>query len=507
MFRKTLLDPKEFCVSWELVSGRGFSERQQDDVLKNAEQAAQSKKIHAIALTDNPGGSPALAAEFMAVEIKKIGIDPLVHIACRDKNRNELESLLSVLARNGVGNLLGLSGDYPTASGFGMAKPVFDLDPIHLLSLIDRMNRGLEYESMGKTLTLPPTDFFCGVAVSPFKKTEAELIGQYEKLTKKIRTGARFVVTQVGYDARKLHELITLLSVNGLDVPVLANIFVLTYPAGRTMNAGKIPGCVVTGKLLADLEAERTAPDKGKGARILRAARQYAVARGMGCAGAHIGGHGIDCDTVLEIIDRGSELSGDWERYISDLDYPQEGGYYLFEKGGSGGLNTTTFSAHRERPFRSPGYLFSRVVHSAFFEPKSPLFGLGRLTARLVDSSRILTALFSYLENVIKVMVFECRNCGDCALFDVAYLCPMSQCPKEERNGPCGGSADGWCEVYPGTQLCIWVRAYKRLVRRGTTRTFGADMVPPCDWGLWRTSSWLNYFLGRDHLGKEIGSR
>ncbi len=356
-------------------------------------------------------------------------------------------------------------------------------------------------------MTLAPTDFFSGVAVSPFKKREAELIGQYEKLSKKLRAGARFIVTQVGYDARKLHEIITLLSVNGHDVPVLANIFVLTYPAARTMNAGNIPGCVVTTKLLAEIEAERTAPDKGRAARVLRAARQYAVARGMGCAGAHIGGHGIDCDTVLEIIERGRELSLDWERYVCDLDYPQEGGFYFFNLSSSGGLNSTTPAGRHERPLRSPAYLFSRLVHAAFFEPGSPLFGLGRLAARLVDSSRILTALFSYIENVIKVMLFECRNCGDCALFDVAYLCPMSQCPKEERNGPCGGSTDGWCEVYPGTRLCIWVRAYKRLARKGAGRTFGTDVVPPCDWGLLRTSSWLNYFLGRDHLGKKIETR
>jgi methylenetetrahydrofolate reductase (NADPH) len=505
MFRDMLLDPKEFCVSWELVSGRGFSERQQDDVIKNAERAARSKKVHAVALTDNPGGAPALSCEFMALEIKKLGIDPLVHIACRDKNRNELESLLVGLARNGVGNLLALSGDYPTASGFGTAKPVFDLDPIHLLSLIGRMNRGLEYESLGKTVTLAPTGFFCGVAVSPFKKTEAELIGQYEKLAKKIRAGARFVVTQVGYDARKLHELLTMLSTSGFEVPVLANIYVLTYPVARTMNAGRIPGCVVTAELLAEIESERSAPDKGREARIVRAARQYAVARGIGCAGAHIGGHGIDFDTVTEIIERGRELSRDWERYVTDLDYPQEGGYYLYGKAASGGLNAPQPAPRRPASFRTPGYLFSRLVHAVFFKPGSPLFGVARLTARLIDSSHFLTAVFSYLENVAKVMLFECRNCGDCSLFDVAYLCPMSQCPKEQRNGPCGGSTDGWCEVYPGERLCIWVRAYRRLARRGKTPTFGEGTVPPCDWSLWRSSSWLNYFLGRDHLGREIG--
>ncbi|MBN2225467.1 MAG: methylenetetrahydrofolate reductase C-terminal domain-containing protein [Deltaproteobacteria bacterium] len=504
MFRKALRDKETFCVNWELVPGRGFSERQQDEVIRNAEKAARSKKIHGIGITDNPGGTPALAVEFAAVEIMKMGIDPLVHVACRDKNRNELESLLYGLFRNGVKNLLVLSGDYPTAGGFGTAKPVFDFDPIHLLSLIGRMNEGLAYDFMGKTMTLAPTDFFCGAAVSPFKKTQAELVGQYEKLMKKIRAGAGFVVTQVGYDARKLHELMTLLSIKKLDVPVLANIFVLTYPAARTMNAGNLPGCVVTKKLLGQIESERAAPDKGKGARIMRAAKQYAIARGMGCAGVHIGGHGIDADTVVEIIERGQEIADDWERYVPEFDYPQEAGYYLFEKQKDGGLNSVVTSARRGSSFRPPSYLFSRMIHAVFFEPKSPVYGLMRLAARLVDSSRILTGIFAFIENVIKVILFECRNCGDCSLFDVAYLCPMSQCPKEERNGPCGGSTDGWCEVYPGTRECVWVRAYGRLARKGAEPTFSEDIVAPCDWALWRTSSWINYFLGRDHIGKKI---
>jgi len=130
-----------------------------------------------------------------------------------------------------------------------------------------------------------------------------------------------------------------------------------------------------------------------------------------------------------------------------------------------------------------------------------------RLTARIVDSSKILSGIFSYIENAIKVLLFECRNCGDCALFDVAYLCPMSQCPKEQRNGPCGGSTDGWCEVYPGTRLCVWVRAYGRRARSGAERVFSPDRVPPCDWALWRTSSWINYFLARDHVGKALRNR
>jgi methylenetetrahydrofolate reductase (NADPH) len=289
---------------------------------------------------------------------------------------------------------------------------------------------------------------------------------------------------------------------------VVANIYILTYPNARVMNRGDIPGCVVTKKLLEELATEREASDKGKQKRIERAAKQYALARGMGCAGAHIGGHNIPVQMVEEVVQRGEELSGDWERYLGEFDYPQENGFYYFTKDGANGLNGKDTSPRGDRGRFSPSYAFSRLVHTLFYEPKSPLFRPIRGFFKLVESSRLLTRAFGLFERLMKVTLFECMDCGDCALFDVAYLCPMSQCPKSQRNGPCGGSSDGWCEVYPGEKLCVWVRAYRRMMRAGTAQAIADNTVPPVDWALWRTSSWGNYFLGRDHLGKAIeGSR
>ena len=69
--------------------------------------------------------------------------------------------------------------------------------------------------------------------------------------------GAGFIISQIGYDARKMQELILWLQIRGYNVPALANIYVLTYPAAKFMHDNKIPGCVVTDKLLAQLEDER----------------------------------------------------------------------------------------------------------------------------------------------------------------------------------------------------------------------------------------------------------
>jgi len=75
---------------------------------------------------------------------------------------------------------------------------VFDLDPVQALQLIGSLNAGLEYDASGKKTVLAPTNFFAGAAISPFKQTEAELMGQYYKLKKKIEAGAQFIVTRSG---------------------------------------------------------------------------------------------------------------------------------------------------------------------------------------------------------------------------------------------------------------------------------------------------------------------
>jgi len=110
-----------------------------------------------------------------------------------------------------------------------------------------------------------------------------------------------------------------------------------------------------------------------------------------------------------------------------------------------------------------------------------------------------------FLEHLNKSMLYDCLACGDCALVDTGYICPVSQCPKGERLGPCGGSLEGWCEVYPGERRCIWVRAYERLKAYGELDTLRTYTSPPRDWSLNRTSAWLNFYLGRDHTAKRLG--
>lgn len=103
---------------------------------------------------------------------------------------------------------------------------------------------------------------------------------------------------------------------------------------------------------------------------------------------------------------------------------------------------------------------------------------------------------FTMVEKAVKGRLFGCRMCAQCALPSTAYACPMT-CPKQLRNGPCGGVApDGSCEVYPGTR-CVWLIAYERAEQDGKVADL-RRLQRPIDQRKWGESSWVNYWRGRD---------
>jgi methylenetetrahydrofolate reductase (NADPH) len=501
LFKDALLNPSVFPVTWELVPGRGARETAQEKALALAKQASIGGKICALTLTDNPGGTPAMSADFMGAEIVKFGIEPLVHFTCKDKNRNQIESQLYALDRSGVRNLLVMSGDYPVSGFHGRPAPVFDLDPIHVLQLISEMNAGLEYPGIKGVVRHQASDFFPGAVISPFKATEAEQMTQYFKLKKKIAAGAQFIITQLGYDARKFHEVLLFMRQHGFNIPLVGNIYILPYGAARMMNRNELPGSVVTDKLLAEIDRERNDSDKGEGARILRAARLYAILKGMGYSGVHIGGHNIKYEQVENIINQGEALVPQWQDLVGYFDYPLSDGFYYYERDPVTGLNKETPVRRQNRPLDANvewTYGFSRFFHKLMFEPGKKLYGLMKTASKKISDTG-MAKIFHNLEHVAKVVIYDCQDCGDCALLDVAYVCPMSQCPKNQRNGPCGGSFKGWCEVYPGKKHCVYVRAYVRLKKYGEAEHLEHKIVPPCNWDLYQTSSWINFYLGKDH--------
>jgi hypothetical protein len=123
--------------------------------------------------------------------------------------------------------------------------------------------------------------------------------------------------------------------------------------------------------------------------------------------------------------------------------------------------------------------------------------------AHVIETLPPLYRAFTWAEKEAKGALFGCRMCGQCALPSTAYTCPQT-CPKQLRNGPCGGvSSEGACEVYPDMR-CVWVIAYERADEAGPVLAGKGRVADlrrlqrPLDHRRWGDSSWVNYWRGRD---------
>ncbi|MDR2035887.1 MAG: methylenetetrahydrofolate reductase C-terminal domain-containing protein [Coriobacteriales bacterium] len=506
------IDRGEFVVTVEMIPGRGASEESQIKEFEEMQSIYATGRVHAISITDNPGGNPALLADRIAGDFAHSDICSLVHFTCKDRNRNQMQAQLYALQRKGIENLLVMSGDYQVSGFMGRARPVHDLDPVQTLMLVEGMNAGLVVEGPKGAVREAPAQFFAGAVVNPFKYTEGEVIPQYLKLERKILAGAQFIITQLGYDVRKMEELLQYLRSRGYTTPVIANVFLVNRGAGRLMRKGAIAGCYISDGLMAKLEAEFETEDKGKAARIERAAVETALAKGLGFGGVHIGGFGLTAGMITAILDRAEELADDWRSLIGDLSFGDPNGFYLYEAGvdeagNLTGLNAATVAPRPERPRDRKvykRYRLSRFFHHWVLTQQRRFFGILAATMERKDKKKGINRHHG-LEHVGKTLLYGCIDCGDCGLEACSYTCPMAQCPKCQRNGPCGGSnPGGWCEVYPNERYCIHYMAYYRLKKYGELHKMSAYTTPPNNWDFSHTSGWSNYTHNRDNAAQRI---
>ena len=330
--REQLAQPGAFVVAAEVVTSRGLITADSSrKVLELARELAADERIDVLSITDNPGGHAMLAPDTLGTDLVSRGQEVIIHLSCKDWNRNALESRGWKLGSEGFDNVLALSGDYPVTGHKGLAAPVFDIDSVGLLSLYSEMNDGLRDERRPDA-RLDRTNFFLGGVVTNHKRREREVMPQYFKLRKKVESGAKFAINQIGWDTRKDDELLRWLRHDGLSIPVLANVYLLSRTAARAFHAGKIPGVIVTDELLALVEREAASPDKGRAFFVELAAKHVAVSRGLGFAGVYLGGH-MPPSTFGEILDRAASFApDDWRQFAREIQYPFADEFYFFEQ-------------------------------------------------------------------------------------------------------------------------------------------------------------------------------
>jgi methylenetetrahydrofolate reductase (NADPH) len=460
------LSAGQFCYVVELVASRLTREARLLDV---ASKLATVNGVVAGSITSYAGGALGHDPVRVGTAARARGLTPNIHLTCVGRERKTVWRTLEDLHALGIENVLALTGDYPKTASPQPAELLFDLDSVQLVHLIN------EAREHGMS-------FWISVAVSPFKYTEADCAYQYLKLEKKIAAGADCVITQLGYDVRKFRELKRYLDERGISTPLLGSVYVLSGKAAEKMSKGEPPGCWVSPELLEKIRAENRSADAGLAARLERAARMVAILRGLGYAGAYLGGD-HQADRVRWIIRRSESLASRWEEFAEEMEYAPKNGFYFY-------------AVPPSKP--KPHALVPRLLD--FLGRIFPVNKQTKLRAflenffRWIDKRPAAAHALERFEFAIKSPLFGCEACGNCVLGQMEYVCPQT-CPKNLRNGPCGGTKNGQCEVVD--KPCIWITVFERA--RDSNHLDDLKIyIPPPDRALKGTSSWINYFLHRD---------
>jgi len=264
-----LLAGGDFVVTAEIAPPKGT------DVTAALATARSLAELAAVNVTDNQGANMRLSSLAMAALLVREGVEPVLQLTCRDRNRMALQSDLLGAAAFGIENLLLLSGDHARFGDHPEARSVFDLDSVQLLGAVSGLCAGRDMA--GQALQQSPV-FFAGAAVAP--ETEPfELM--FQKTAKKAAAGARFFQTQAVFDPIRLERFMA--AAGALQVPVLCGVLLLKSARMARFLNERIPGVTVPAALIDLLD--KSANPLREGVAI---AREMVAAAREFCQGAHL---------------------------------------------------------------------------------------------------------------------------------------------------------------------------------------------------------------------------
>jgi 5,10-methylenetetrahydrofolate reductase len=288
-FEKKLKD-KKFVITSEFGPPHGSSleeVRKKADLLKG--------HVTAVNVSDLQGANLSMGGLATSLILIKEGIEPILQVTCRDKNRLMLQSDALSAHVKGIRNILVLTGDYPTVGDHPGAKPVFDIDSVQLLWTLSRLEEGKDLS--GNDLTSRPS-FFKGAAVNPESDTEASRELQLIKMEKKILCGAEFFQTMPVFDSDNFKSFIERIREFDAGIPVIAGIqLVKTARMAEYLNKN-IPGISVPGPIIERMDAaeDKVSASIDIAAEIINKIRPV-------CSGIHIGAQGWE-EHIPELLKR-----------------------------------------------------------------------------------------------------------------------------------------------------------------------------------------------------------
>ena len=285
------LAAKEWITTVEIVPPRGIDPA---PMLAQA-RALKAAGVDAVNVPDGPRAQSRQGALLSGLLIEReVGLEAVVHYACRDRNLLGMLSDLLGAAAAGLRNLLIVTGDPPKMGPYPDATAVFDIDAIGLTNLVARLNRGLD---PGGNPIGAPTRFVQGVGVNP---AASDMDRELRRFAWKAEAGALFAITQPVFDLRQLEAFMPRAEEYG--VPIICGIWPLVSLRNAEFLANEVPGITVPAETLTRM---RKASEHGKEAALAEgvaiAREMLGAVRGM-VRGAQVAAPLGKVDVALEVL-------------------------------------------------------------------------------------------------------------------------------------------------------------------------------------------------------------
>jgi len=242
----------EFLTTVEIVPPRGVDPSKMLEGVRLLKEAG----IDGVNVPDGPRAQSRMGVLATSLLIQQqIGIEPVIHYCCRDRNLLGMLSDLLGAQALGLRNLLLITGDPPKMGPYPDATAVFDIDAIGLTNLVARLNRGLD---PGGSAIGQPTSFVIGVGVNP---GAADIEHELRRFYWKVEAGAEYAITQPVFDAAQLFSFLERIEKEGIRIPIVAGVWPLVSARNAEFLANEVPGVVVPDAIL---ERMRRASARGK---------------------------------------------------------------------------------------------------------------------------------------------------------------------------------------------------------------------------------------------------
>ena len=295
------LENGRFGVTAEMAPPKGYDFTEQ---MEAAELLAG--KVHAVNVTDMQSASLKASGLGLCIKLKQAGIDPILQITGRDRNRMAIMGDILSAASFGIDTMLALTGDHPVVGDCKESKPVYDLDSVGILKMLTKMEQ-TGCDCGGNEIAGGAPKFYKGASVTPVYEP---IFLQLNKLRQKVENGAMYVQTQGIFDLDTFKRFLDMVDSMEIKTHIMAGIIPLKSAGMAKYMNENVPGIDVPQDMI-DRLATAAEEGKAKGVKGLSAQLGIEMAAEMIakikdeklCDGVHIMAIGAEKNvpTILEM--------------------------------------------------------------------------------------------------------------------------------------------------------------------------------------------------------------